>query len=295
MKEQENKLYDDKADIDKNKSLLILDEIIYPKSFRNIMNEIDLEKKEFEFNLFLKDSYVWVITIHDTNKERLNKATDSFLNYFWEKVKSIGTLFCNGQDFIEEVKNIKEKLNNGIKESIFHEWFMTLAIHLSQMKHPTNSNGSIKRAYLPSSEVLEITQEVEETKSTLFSNYIFVSSEGKLLSKPYISELVKKVDKRIQEEWKNKFRLKKMKNKRTPLDSKLRHECFKRDKYKCVECGSTNKEKILHADHIISVSQGGTDELDNLQTLCDNCNLAKSDKTWTGNLLKEKKDGEDFN
>ena len=41
---------------------------------------------------------------------------------------------------------------------------------------------------------------------------------------------------------------------------------------------------MLHCDHIISVAQGGTDEMDNLQTLCDDCNLAKSDKCWKGNL-----------
>jgi len=72
------------------------------------------------------------------------------------------------------------------------------------------------------------------------------------------------------------------KKKRNPLDSRLRHECFKRDGYKCLECGATNKEKTLHADHIVPVSQGGTDELENLQTLCDNCNLAKYNKCWVG-------------
>jgi len=76
---------------------------------------------------------------------------------------------------------------------------------------------------------------------------------------------------------------------RKPIDSKLRHECFKRDGYKCVECGATNKEKILRADHILPVSQGGTDELSNLQTLCEDCNFAKSNKYWKGERWKRKK------
>ena len=79
----------------------------------------------------------------------------------------------------------------------------------------------------------------------------------------------------------NENYLKKNKNnKRNPLDTRLRHEVFKRDGYKCLECGATNKDKTLHADHIIPVSQGGSDELNNLQTLCDDCNLAKSNKKW---------------
>jgi len=81
-------------------------------------------------------------------------------------------------------------------------------------------------------------------------------------------------------------------NERNPIDSKLRHECFKRDNYRCVECGETNKETILHADHIISVTQGGTDELDNLQTLCQEFNLTKSKKTWKSKQEVEKCSGQ---
>ncbi len=91
---------------------------------------------------------------------------------------------------------------------------------------------------------------------------------------------------KISSEWRvklnNKFHKKDNKKKRKPLDSRLRHEVFKRDKYKCLECGATNKDKILHADHIIPKSQDGVDELSNLQTLCDDCNFAKSDKKWVG-------------
>ncbi|MEM4260849.1 MAG: HNH endonuclease [Candidatus Woesearchaeota archaeon] len=66
------------------------------------------------------------------------------------------------------------------------------------------------------------------------------------------------------------------------LDSRLRHEVFKRDNYKCKECGISKEEAVLHCDHIIPVIQGGSDELDNLQILCDKCNFAKSNKCWIG-------------
>jgi len=61
----------------------------------------------------------------------------------------------------------------------------------------------------------------------------------------------------------------------------LRHECFKRDNYTCVECGRSKPDVILHCDHIIPPDAGGTDELDNLQTLCQDCNLAKSNQNWS--------------
>ena len=70
--------------------------------------------------------------------------------------------------------------------------------------------------------------------------------------------------------------------KRKPLTRSIRHEVFKRDNYRCVECGATNKDTRLHVDHIIPVAQGGTDELDNLQTLCEACNLSKSNRAWKG-------------
>ena len=38
---------------------------------------------------------------------------------------------------------------------------------------------------------------------------------------------------------------------------------------------ATNPSTILHVDHIIPWSQGGETVIDNLQTLCSDCNLGK--------------------
>lgn len=70
--------------------------------------------------------------------------------------------------------------------------------------------------------------------------------------------------------------------KRKSISKSIRHEVFKRDEFKCVECGATKEDTRLHIDHILPVSQGGSDELDNLQTLCEECNLAKSNRKWEG-------------
>lgn len=69
---------------------------------------------------------------------------------------------------------------------------------------------------------------------------------------------------------------------RQPIPRKLRHIVFQRDDYMCRECGATNKQTRLHVDHIIPVAKGGTNDLDNLQTLCEDCNKAKYTDEWVG-------------
>lgn len=78
--------------------------------------------------------------------------------------------------------------------------------------------------------------------------------------------------------------LKSKNKKRGRISKSIRHEVFKRDNYKCVECGASKENIGLHIDHILPISQGGSDELDNLQTLCETCNIAKSNRKWKTNI-----------
>lgn len=71
---------------------------------------------------------------------------------------------------------------------------------------------------------------------------------------------------------------------REHIPARLRHEVFKRDNYRCRECGATNKETTLEIDHIVPVSKGGSNSLSNLQTLCKKCNRAKHAHTWVGGV-----------
>jgi len=62
----------------------------------------------------------------------------------------------------------------------------------------------------------------------------------------------------------------------------IRWQVFQRDQWKCVSCGRGSHDgAILHVDHILPRSRGGLDTLDNLQTLCDICNIGKSNKDAT--------------
>jgi 5-methylcytosine-specific restriction endonuclease McrA len=67
--------------------------------------------------------------------------------------------------------------------------------------------------------------------------------------------------------------------KKSSLPSGLRYEVLKRDGGRCVLCGNSKKDGVkLHVDHILPRSKGGKDTLDNLQTLCQPCNLGKGNR-----------------
>lgn len=66
---------------------------------------------------------------------------------------------------------------------------------------------------------------------------------------------------------------------RAKMSESLRYDILKRDNFKCQICGTTASDGAkLHIDHIIPVSKGGKTTPSNLRTLCDRCNLGKSDK-----------------
>jgi hypothetical protein len=60
-------------------------------------------------------------------------------------------------------------------------------------------------------------------------------------------------------------------------------EILARDQWTCRSCGRSSKEHgtILHVDHIVPRSKGGSDDRGNLQTLCWKCNIGKSNKDMT--------------
>ena len=60
------------------------------------------------------------------------------------------------------------------------------------------------------------------------------------------------------------------------IPTSVKIEVWKRDKGRCVQCGSTDN---LHFDHILPFSKGGTSlKAENIQLLCARHNLKKSDK-----------------
>jgi diadenosine tetraphosphate (Ap4A) HIT family hydrolase len=69
----------------------------------------------------------------------------------------------------------------------------------------------------------------------------------------------------------------------------VRTAVLKRDGYRCVNCGQTGTE--LHVHHIIPRSEGGTNDLSNLVTLCGKCHSIQDAK---GHKLIQKRLDEDL-
>jgi len=61
-----------------------------------------------------------------------------------------------------------------------------------------------------------------------------------------------------------------------------RQECYERDSRTCQDCGATPKPpQRLNAHHLISRDRGGSDELENLVTLCVRCHQKRHARTET--------------
>lgn len=66
---------------------------------------------------------------------------------------------------------------------------------------------------------------------------------------------------------------------RAKVSNRIRFYVYNRDGHRCVRCGSRYN---LEVDHIFPISKGGKSTVDNLQTLCHNCNTLKSNKIQYG-------------
>jgi len=62
---------------------------------------------------------------------------------------------------------------------------------------------------------------------------------------------------------------------RQPIPERVRHEVWRRDDGRCVDCGSRER---LEFDHIVPVSKGGANTARNIELRCESCNRKKAAK-----------------
>jgi 5-methylcytosine-specific restriction endonuclease McrA len=63
---------------------------------------------------------------------------------------------------------------------------------------------------------------------------------------------------------------------RKAISARIRYEVLSRDDYRCQNCGRDVSDGVkLVVDHMLPVDWGGTNDISNLQTLCEECNQGK--------------------
>ena len=235
------------------------------------------EKKIFDF--FSKElivPYVVATSLYDRGDEVTNTIKEDYLG----RLLSGKIIHWDSNECYRDLIRIKESIDTGKKIEDYAKWFFLQNNIIRKMfiKRTNEDDSRFKNFGVM---ITPITHEITSSGGVVFETVFFIIPDKD------VDYPIKEWHKIISSEWrlklKNKFKSKNTPTrKRNPIESRLRHEVFKRDNYKCKECGKGKETSTLHADHIIPVAQGGSDELDNLQTLCQACNLAKSNKMWVG-------------
>jgi 5-methylcytosine-specific restriction enzyme A len=68
------------------------------------------------------------------------------------------------------------------------------------------------------------------------------------------------------------------KTSRIPIPQEVRQYILERNNFRCQGCDASDPKLALQIDHIIPLAKGGTNDLSNLQVLCQPCNSQKSDR-----------------
>jgi len=203
-----------------------------------------------------------------------------------ENFSQIPRMFCNEQSctIVMDVDNYFKEVNEAVSfiqstgiVGNFPLWLFQNTFYIAEL-FSKKKNEEIDKQETKLPQILaQYIQIKNEDADKIGKEHwcIFVSTHKYLIEGFYLDSLLEVHKKHFNNIGNGK---KHKKNNRTPFTKSIRHEVFKKDNFCCVECGATNKEIILHVDHIIPVSRGGTDELDNLQTLCESCNLAKKNR-----------------
>ncbi len=253
---------------DEDKILKFLEEI-HKIPFANYQ---EWEPKIFEF---FKEPHI-VTYIASTNEENNFYPTEKIIKDTMKKLQE-GTYFWDSNVCYEALNKIYDSLKTGTRLREYSEFFFLNNVIIRKIL--LKQTDQEDKAFEEYSCRVSHQESVSGNANNLWTRRIYYLQPDASLTYP-LEKYRGKVTKDINEAIYSVFPKKIPYKKRRKLDSRLRHEVFKRDGYKCKECGASKEDKMLHADHIIPFSKGGTDELENLQTLCDDCNLAKSDKTW---------------
>ncbi len=234
------------------------------------------DKWEPELFKFFSDNIIVPCVVMTSLKENVEEVPDHYLNYFIKSWINKNVMHFDTNTCYRDLIQIREyiRLGGNVKNYSKYLFMVNHNIRRMYVKKDDNNETRFKSFGVG---MKQICYEVKKTNGIIYERTMFFLPDNG------IEYPLENWHNKILKQWNIYLKSKDKKqtiNKRDPIESRLRHEVFKRDNYKCLECAKSKKETTLHCDHILPVAQGGSDELDNLQTLCQACNLAKTNRKW---------------
>ena len=246
----------------------------------NFIKEISKKPKDkpdiWEKMIYDFYSKPFIYYFHEIETE--NIVVSSFYNNLKKLVTSFsdGVFFCDMNELYDKFIKISESIElSNENVYLFFDFFIELSFVMRKGLRPYISKIDDNEYSI---ELIPYSFNFENKGERYIETFYFLNIDLRI-KYYYKKEIIQIRNNIIKEIKKLNPKIKKIK-KRKNITKSIRHEVFVRDNYKCVECGCTQKEGTLHIDHIIPISKGGTDELSNLQTLCKECNLSKSNRIY---------------
>lgn len=240
-KEQERKEQQEREYITQLWETAMMAVVTSPQTLRDLYGQI--------IHTWKCSSYTANIAIHNLKRESIIKADDSS-----------GVYVCVF-DTLEEIERIKSNKPDTLNIDA-EELEIKLAIAVEE--------------YSAQQEKLRIERERQDEEYRREQKQLREEKEKNEV-KEQIKEKYRRrqLEKLVRQELIDSGELFGDQTKRPRIPREVVDAVYSRDGGRCVYCGSTEN---LQLDHIIPFSKGGATTLENLQLLCQKCNLEKSNK-----------------
>ena len=266
--------------------IFILPIIIYNFIIKRIINKenevVSKTSKKIQKITKLNESYQF----KDIKRKKRNIIEREYSRKSFDRVtgKSIIKYHLDNN-----INGIRTDLENAIFNITLLEKYNKDVEKVLQSESINNSKYSTKKFKMVEERVLRsIIYKKENFMITLKIEVYYRSNGGNVYDnkkrKYLFNDLVF-----VYNEWNrgNKFE-ETINQERKIMNDYIRYNVLKRDNFSCQICGITAKDGAkLQVDHIIPVSKGGKTVMSNLQTLCERCNIGKSNKTENDDIFNK--------